>query len=78
MEAWHRAMKRVLIVIEKTADGFGAYAPDVPGVGVLGDTVEETQQLMRGALELHFEAMREDGLPVPDPQSTAVFVEVPA
>lgn len=71
-------MKRLLVVVEKTETGFGAYAPDLPGVGVTGDTREETELLMREALDLHLEAMREEGLTVPEPRSYATYVEVAA
>ncbi len=69
-------MNRVLIVVEKTAGGYGSFAPDVPGVGVVGDTREETERLMREALALHFETLREEGQPVPEPTTYATFVEV--
>jgi len=69
-------VNRVLILIEKTSDGYGAFAPDVPGVGVVGDTREETEGLMRDALTLHFETLRDEGQPVPEQTTQATFVEV--
>src|SRR5438067_11525195 len=44
---------RYLIVIEKTGKGCGAYAPDLPGVIVAGETREETVGLMRVAVRMH-------------------------
>jgi hypothetical protein len=38
------------IVIEKSENGFGAYAPDAPGVGVVGDTADEVRGLSPAAL----------------------------
>lgn len=70
-------MKR-LIVVEKSEDGFSAYAPDLPGCVAVGGTREETERLMREAIELHVDAMVKDGLPVPDPQSYATYVETAA
>lgn len=67
-------MKR-LIVVEKSEDGYGAWAPDLPGCVAVGGTREETERLMREAVEMHIEAMVKDGLPVPDPQSYATYVE---
>lgn len=70
-------MKR-LIVVEKSANGYGAYAPDLPGCAAVGKTREETERLMREAIEMHIEAMQQDGLPVPDPLSYATYVETAA
>lgn len=71
-------MKRYAIVIEKAAANFGAYVPDLPGCVATGATVEETELLLREAIELHLEGMREDGLPIPEPSSVVEYVEVPA
>ena len=32
-----------LVVYEQSQDGWGAYIPDLPGLGVVGDTFEEVQ-----------------------------------
>jgi predicted RNase H-like HicB family nuclease len=58
---------RYLVIIEKSETGYGAYAPDVPGCGVAGATVEEVQQLIQEALAFHLEGLREEGLPIPQP-----------
>ena len=39
-----------------------------------GATLEETSALIGRALELHIEAMREDGDPVPDPTTRVDYV----
>lgn len=64
------------IVIEAGETNYSAYAPDVPGCVAAGDTVEETIALMREALRLHFELMREDGEEIPKPRTRVVTVEV--
>ena len=70
-------MYRYLVVIEKTPDGYSAYAPDVPGVGTVGDTVADTLENMQEALELYFEVALERGQPLPPVSATqAGFVEV--
>lgn len=69
-------MKRFLIVIEKADGNYSAHAPDVPGCITVGDTVEETKQNMREALEFHFEGMREDGDSIPEPSTLADYVDV--
>jgi predicted RNase H-like HicB family nuclease len=67
--------KRYPIVIERTATGFSAYSPDVPGCAAAGDTEEETRQSFRDALAAHFELMREIGDPVPEPSSSVDYVQ---
>ena len=70
--------KRYPIVIERTATGFSAYSPDVPGCAAAGDTEEETRDNLRDALAAHFDAMRETGDPIPEPSSAVDYVEVAA
>jgi predicted RNase H-like HicB family nuclease len=70
-------MKRYLIVIEKAENNYGAFAPDVPGCGATGKTVEETVTLLKEALTGHLELMAEDGDPIPEPTIIeARFVDV--
>jgi predicted RNase H-like HicB family nuclease len=71
-------MKRYAIVVEKAKHNYAAYVPDLPGCVATGATVQETEQLLREAIELHVEGLREDGLPVPDPSSVVDYLEIPA
>jgi predicted RNase H-like HicB family nuclease len=63
-----------LVVIERADSNFAAYSPDLPGCVATGGTREETLERMREALELHLAGLRDDGLPIPQPQSTAEYV----
>ena len=65
------------IVIEKSENGFGAYAPDAPGVGVVGDTADEARELLAQALELYLEEGASDG-PLPPPTAAVEYIELPA
>lgn len=67
---------RYAIVIEKSANGFGAYVPDLPGCVAMGDTVQETERLIREAIALHLAAMREEGQQIPQPSTLCDYVEV--
>jgi len=67
---------KYVVVYEKSATGWGAYVPDLPGVITTGRTKEETQQLIREAIEFHLEGLREDKLPVPEPTASAEVVTV--
>lgn len=71
-------MKRYIIIFEKTATGFGAYAPDIPGVGVTGRTKEEAETLMYEAIKFHFEGLELEGLPLPESISEAEMLLIPA
>jgi predicted RNase H-like HicB family nuclease len=64
------------IVIEKSETGFGAYVPDLPGCVAAGETLAETETLIREAVEFHLEGLREDGIAVPLPSALAQYVEV--
>lgn len=69
---------RYLAVIEPTATGFSAYAPDLPGCIATGATPEEVARNMREAIEFHLDGLREEGQAIPAPLSTAAMVEVRA
>lgn len=71
-------MKRYAIVIERASTNYSRYAPDLPGCVATGATVAETETLLRVAIDLHLEGMREDGLPIPEPSSMVEYLEVPA
>lgn len=71
-------MKQYAVVLEKSADGYGAWAPDLPGCVAAGDSVEETLDLIREAIALHVESLREHGEPVPEPSTRVDLVSVPA
>ena len=47
------------VVIEEGPESFGAYAPDLPGCGVVGQTREEALELIGEAIKLHLEALAE-------------------
>lgn len=71
-------MKRYAIVIEKAATNYGGYVPDLPGCVATGATVEETESLLREAIALHLEGMREDGIAIPEPSSVVDYLELEA
>lgn len=63
------------VVIEKGETSYGAYVPDLPGCVVVGETLQEVEELIREAVQFHIEGLREEGLPVPEPSSIFEFVE---
>ena len=58
-------MTEYLVVIEHEGDAWGAYCPDLPGVGVAGDSQDEVEGLIRDAIAFHLDGLREAGEPVP-------------
>ena len=67
---------RYLVILEKGENSFGAYVPDLPGCAVVAETREEALRLIREAIALHIENLREDGSLVPEPASTTEYVQV--
>jgi len=66
-----------LVIFEKGKDGgWGAYAPDLPGLGVAAETREEVSALILDGIRLYIEELREDGRPVPEPLTMAERVTV--
>lgn len=71
-----RCEMKYLVVYEKSSNGWGAYTPDLPGLGVVGPTLDETKQLIREAIEFHLEGMRQHGESIPVPSSETEYITV--
>ena len=69
-------MSEHLVVIENSEDSYSAYTPDLPGCVAAGETIEEVRSLMREAIQMHIESLREHGDDVPAPSSSAEYVAV--
>ena len=67
-----------LVVIERGPSSFGAYVPDLPGCVAVGETRLEVEALIREAVELHIDGLREDGQPVPEPSSSSQLISIDA
>ena len=65
------------VVIEKGSSSYGAHVPDLPGCVAVAETREDVCALIQEAIDLYVEALKEDGLPVPEPSSYEL-VELPA
>ena len=65
------------VVMEEGPQSFGAYAPELPGCGVAGETREEALELIGEAIRLHLQALAEQGIEAP-PVSSIEIVEVAA
>lgn len=62
------------VVIEHEGDAWGAYVPDLPGCVAAGSSRAEVEQLIREAIPLHLQAMRERGEPIPPATAEGALV----
>ena len=68
-------LMRYAVVIEKGPKTYGAYVPDLPGCVAVGKTAAEVKKLIAEAVSVHLEGLREDGLPIPEPETECEYVE---
>jgi predicted RNase H-like HicB family nuclease len=66
------------VVIEGSDGGFSAYSPDLPACVAAGASRDEVEGLMREAIALHIESLREHGDPVPEPKTSAYVTVIAA
>ena len=70
-------MARFLVIYERAPGGeWSAHAPDDLGCYAAGASRDEAERLMREAIPIHLQAMREAGQPVPEPVTSAGYVSV--
>ena len=67
---------KYLVIYEKGPKSYGAYIPDLPGCVAVGDSLSEVKRLIRSACEMHLEAMRKDGDPIPEPSTQSDYLEL--
>jgi predicted RNase H-like HicB family nuclease len=65
------------IIIERTASGYSAYAPDIPGCIAAGRTRIATEREMRDAIALHLDGLKTGGMAIPQPSSSSSYVDIP-
>ena len=65
---------RYAVLLEKTETGYSAHVPDLPGCVAAGASIEETTELMRGAIRMHLAGLIEDGEEIPEPKTIAEYV----
>jgi predicted RNase H-like HicB family nuclease len=69
---------RYAVVFEKSVTGFGAYLPDLPGCVATAKTLGETRKLIREAIGMQLESMREHGERIPEPTTITDYITVVA
>lgn len=63
---------------EEGRETWSAYVPDLSGVVSGGETRAECEAMIREAIELYIETMREEGALLPAPTSEAGIIEIAA
>lgn len=74
-------LKEYVVIYERGSEeeeAWGAYVPDLPGCVSTGDTLDEAQQNIREAIQLHLEGLKAEGLPIPEPTTQVDKVSVAA
>jgi len=71
-------MKEYTVILERGETSWGAYVPDLPGCVAVAETREEAERLIREAIKLHVEDLRESGEPIPEPSHFAAQIKVAA
>ncbi|MBI2844633.1 MAG: type II toxin-antitoxin system HicB family antitoxin [Armatimonadetes bacterium] len=71
-------MKEYTVIFERGKHSWGAYVPDLPVCAAVAETREEVEKLIREAIELHIEDLRQSGEPIPEPAYFAASITVTA
>ncbi len=69
-------MSRYAVVITGDEGRFSAYAPDLPGCMVTGESLEVIQKNMRVAIAFRLGSMQKEGKEVKEPESLCGYVDV--
>lgn len=69
-------MSEYVVIYEQGESSWGAYCPDLPGLGVVADTRAEAEGLIREGVDLHIASLREHGDEVPAPACAAGVITV--
>jgi predicted RNase H-like HicB family nuclease len=69
---------RYLVIIERGESSWGAHVPDLPGCIAVAKTRREVRALIKEAIGLHLEGLREHGDPIPASSSESEFIETDA
>jgi len=71
-------MRKYVVIYEKIDGNYSAYVPDLPGCVAAADTKNQTESLIKDAIELYIEQLKVEGQPIPEPTTKAGQVTVSA
>ncbi len=67
-----RTLQYLVRINKDPGSDWGASVPDLPGCVATGKTLDTTMRRIQGAIELHIQGLRKDGVRVPKPQTRTV------
>lgn len=70
---YHYSYNIVFIGEEGDTEGYKAVIPKFPGMLIMADKAEELPELVDYMIEIAIEQMKEEGLPIPPPDSHSKF-----
>lgn len=65
-------------IFEGEGGSWSAYVPELPGCVAAGRSRAEVDRLIREAIQIHIEVMREHGEEVPPPTTVATTIVAPS
>ena len=66
-------MEKYSVVIEKTANNYSAYVPDLPGCIATGYSQAQVEENISEAIAFHLEGLEEECMAVPSNAEAQVF-----
>jgi predicted RNase H-like HicB family nuclease len=69
-------MREYAVIFEKANGNYSAYVPDLPGCITTGKTLEDAERNINQAISLYIHALRDEGKPIPEPDTQAKSVSV--
>ncbi len=67
---------KYLVIYERGAHNWGAFAPDLPGYAATAESLEALRGLVREGIPFHVEGLRLAGEPLPEARAIVESVEV--
>ena len=67
---------KYLVIYEKSAAGWGAYSPDVPGLSAAAQTLDEVKKLISDTMKFYLAGMRREGERLPTPSAATAIMKV--
>ena len=67
---------KYMVIIERAEHNYSAYVPDLPGCVAAAETKNEVIDLIKEAIELHVESLKNDGEQIPKPNSSSTYIEI--
>ncbi|MCI0365482.1 MAG: type II toxin-antitoxin system HicB family antitoxin [Phycisphaerales bacterium] len=68
---------KYLVIIEKGPTSYGAFVPDLPGCVAAGRTSRQVRRLIKEAISLHIQDMKDQGQAIPRPTAKPEFIPMP-